>query len=446
MPGKFELYEDNAGEFRFRLKARSGENILASEGYKQKASAENGIESVRKNAGDDACYERKETSAGKHMFNLKASNGQVIGTSQSYANASGRDNGIESVKRNAQDAGVDDLSSDLSRNRIAQVRSLAQALPDQSDIVKFGLTEKGKVQLVAVPNTADDVERIITIREELISADGPIAALSTRYSRNPNAPQAALLERVIGSYAKELSKDIHDINFAVLFVRGTRLVSASNTAQHNIQTGEWPDFEPEEQEALDSLIALHGPLMMATPVGRDLVAASNEFDGTPEKSKEEEGLFQELAETVADETEVFEAETLDAIHDITTPVEFDLHPARTRRLRVLLAGSLLTSVAGASAWLASLGSSLALIPAVGGMFIWEVVKKTDDFKSVTDLLAKGYDGMPDQAAEQLKNLKRMSKLLEKRRAMFTKLADLRPEFGWAKRYIKPEETVDDGEE
>ncbi|WP_264212598.1 hypothetical protein [Leisingera thetidis] len=326
------------------------------------------------------------------------------------------------------------------------LRSLAQALPDQSDIVKFGLTKYGKVELVAVPNTADDVDRIIAIREELISADGPIAVLSNRYSRNPNAPQSALLERVIGSYAKELSKDIGDINFAVLFARGTRLVSASRTAQHNIQTGEWPDFEPEEQEALDSLIALHGPLMMATPVGRELVAASDEFDDTPEKRKEEERLFQELAETVADETEIFEAETVDAILDITTPVEFDLHPARTRLLRILLTGSLLTSVVGASAWLASLGPSLAVIPAAaGGMFIWEVVKKTEDFKSVTELLAKGYDGMPDQFAEQLKNLKRMSRLLTKRRAMFRKLADLRPEFGWAKRYIKPEETVDDGE-
>ncbi len=47
---KFEIYTDKAGEYRFRLKARNGEIILASEGYKTKASCENGIESVRKNA------------------------------------------------------------------------------------------------------------------------------------------------------------------------------------------------------------------------------------------------------------------------------------------------------------------------------------------------------------------------------------------------------------
>ena len=49
---KFEMYTDKAGEFRFRLKARNGEVIAVSEGYKAKASCENGIESVIKNAAD----------------------------------------------------------------------------------------------------------------------------------------------------------------------------------------------------------------------------------------------------------------------------------------------------------------------------------------------------------------------------------------------------------
>lgn len=47
---KYELYADKSGEFRFRLKAGNGEIIGASEGYKAKASCQNGIESVKKNA------------------------------------------------------------------------------------------------------------------------------------------------------------------------------------------------------------------------------------------------------------------------------------------------------------------------------------------------------------------------------------------------------------
>lgn len=49
---KFEMYVDKAGEYRFRLKAKNGEVIASSEGYKAKASCENGIASVKKNAPD----------------------------------------------------------------------------------------------------------------------------------------------------------------------------------------------------------------------------------------------------------------------------------------------------------------------------------------------------------------------------------------------------------
>jgi len=57
---KFEVYQDKAGEFRFRLKARNGEIIAVSEGYKSKASCMNGIESVRKNAPDAPVVEEEE--------------------------------------------------------------------------------------------------------------------------------------------------------------------------------------------------------------------------------------------------------------------------------------------------------------------------------------------------------------------------------------------------
>ena len=105
----FEIYTDKAGEFRFRLKAKNGQNILASEGYKQKASCENGIESVRKNSQDDSKFELKEGASGKWTFNLKATNGQVIGTSQAYETESGAKNGILSVKTNAPDAVVKEI-------------------------------------------------------------------------------------------------------------------------------------------------------------------------------------------------------------------------------------------------------------------------------------------------------------------------------------------------
>ncbi len=106
MAGRFEYYTDKAGEFRFRLKAGNGETILASEGYTSKAGCTNGIESVQKNCLDEECFEKKMTDGGKFRFNLKARNGQVIGTSQNYESEASRDNGIAAVGRAAPDAPV----------------------------------------------------------------------------------------------------------------------------------------------------------------------------------------------------------------------------------------------------------------------------------------------------------------------------------------------------
>ena len=103
---KFEIYTDKRGEFRFRLKANNGQSILASEGYKAKTSCTNGIESVKKNSQDDSKFEKLESKSGKPYFNLKATNGQVIGNSEMYESVSGMENGIASVKKNAPDADV----------------------------------------------------------------------------------------------------------------------------------------------------------------------------------------------------------------------------------------------------------------------------------------------------------------------------------------------------
>ena len=53
MAGTFEVYKDNSGGYRFRLKTGDGETIASSESYKTKASALNGVDSVKKNAGSD---------------------------------------------------------------------------------------------------------------------------------------------------------------------------------------------------------------------------------------------------------------------------------------------------------------------------------------------------------------------------------------------------------
>ena len=104
--GKFVIKKTVKGEWMFNLKAVNGQIILTSEGYTTKAACDNGIESVRKNSPEDDRYERKTAKDGSPYFNLKASNGQVIGKSEMYSSTAAMENGIKSVKENGPGAPV----------------------------------------------------------------------------------------------------------------------------------------------------------------------------------------------------------------------------------------------------------------------------------------------------------------------------------------------------
>ena len=108
--GQFDIYQDRANAYRFRLKAAKGEIILLSEGYTAKASAKKGIASVKTHARFDHCYERKNAKGNRPMFNLKAANHEVIGTSEQYDSNAERDQCITWVKRYAPCAEIVDLA------------------------------------------------------------------------------------------------------------------------------------------------------------------------------------------------------------------------------------------------------------------------------------------------------------------------------------------------
>lgn len=98
----FELFQsESTSKYHFRLKAGNGEVILQSQAYKEKASALNGIESVKTNATSEDNFEIKEASNGKGYFLLKAKNGQTIAQSQLYKSDSGPKGGIQSTIKNA---------------------------------------------------------------------------------------------------------------------------------------------------------------------------------------------------------------------------------------------------------------------------------------------------------------------------------------------------------
>lgn len=109
---KFEIFQSEANEkYYFRLKAGNGQIILSSQAYTSIAGAKKGIDSVKNNANDDACFDRKEAKNGKLHFNLCAKNKQIVGSSQFYASEAGMEKGIQSVKNTAPNADTVDLTA-----------------------------------------------------------------------------------------------------------------------------------------------------------------------------------------------------------------------------------------------------------------------------------------------------------------------------------------------
>ena len=110
MKGYYELNKAEDGRFRFTLHAANHEVILVSQLYAEKSGAEGGIESVRENGTHEARFERKLSAKGEPYFSLKAANGQLIGTSEMYGSEASRDNGIRSVATNCPSRIVKDLT------------------------------------------------------------------------------------------------------------------------------------------------------------------------------------------------------------------------------------------------------------------------------------------------------------------------------------------------
>ncbi|MCU0328108.1 MAG: YegP family protein [Chitinophagales bacterium] len=105
---KFIISNLSNGYFQFSLITKDGSIILKSESYVTKAACENGIASVKKNAINSNNYILKISSNGKFYFYLKASNGQIIGTSEMYLSQTKRDEAIQLAEKHASEATIEE--------------------------------------------------------------------------------------------------------------------------------------------------------------------------------------------------------------------------------------------------------------------------------------------------------------------------------------------------
>ena len=102
MAAQFELKKSKNGRYFFNLLATNGEVILTSQMYASKHGAKKGIASVQSHSGSAAAYERREGKKGKSHFVLKSANHRAIGTSETYSSKPAMEKGIKSVIKNGK--------------------------------------------------------------------------------------------------------------------------------------------------------------------------------------------------------------------------------------------------------------------------------------------------------------------------------------------------------
>jgi len=114
---EFEIYEDNAGEYRWRLRSDNGEIVGDSgEGYASKSGARAAVGRIQAYAPDadvlevgNAAFEVYEDNAGEYRWRLRHRNGNILGDSgEGYASASGAREAVESIRSKADSAGIDE--------------------------------------------------------------------------------------------------------------------------------------------------------------------------------------------------------------------------------------------------------------------------------------------------------------------------------------------------
>ena len=97
--GRIEIFIGEDAQWYFRVIANNNEKLLRSEGYTSRAAVEKGIESAKKNGLTASRYKLLESEDGEWLFNLVASNGEIIGTSETYTSKSNAERGLATLKK-----------------------------------------------------------------------------------------------------------------------------------------------------------------------------------------------------------------------------------------------------------------------------------------------------------------------------------------------------------
>lgn len=261
---------------------------------------------------------------------------------------------------------------------------------------------------------------------------------------NPNAQPE--ISRIVGDYRAATAGEPQRIAWGTVFGLGVRLENAAAASRREIADRLRDPLEDAPQEALDSLLALHGPLMLATAEGRELSDDADRFRQTREQQAELRRDAQRIAANLRNSPEIIEAPAARLGEEAAAAIGEGPHPERGTvfGLATLKHAATIFIPAAALAGFVPVGAAAAglLGAAVGGGFAWagyESLKKSRMFSTATVALGPVWDQLlgsgEAQAVRALTRLAPFRNFVAQNEEPLRRIAENSTQLRWMLSYI-----------
>lgn len=435
MAHRFNITKASDDQFKFAF-AYNAETIFWSENYKQKASARSAIESLKKNApnaatvdlskGENAKGYRFEIVAskdGQHFVRIVASNGETLARTETYKQKSSATNAIESLKKNGPGADVLDL---------AIPRLPEEPLPSQELGVRFEIRD-GTISLAEGPSASDigDLRRLTSLQPLLTETIIELVEATTPSTAESNDPEHKARRHAL-QYLAELEREVSTINFGLLFGLGSMLQNRLYADINMSADSDLPQLTDRQRSALRDFQDLHGPFLSASSEGLSALAAAERIERNPAEEREIAQVVADVAELLGNSSDLVAEPVVETLKIASEEIGkgrqadrltvYGLNTARNLAI-VAVAGGLSAAVVAGLAGLGPLGM------AAGGAFaltVVEATKKSAAFRDLAQPLTEVMDGA--RAAD-------FAKFTKKSIPALRKLAGNRPEMQWLRDYL-----------
>jgi hypothetical protein len=206
---------------------------------------------------------------------------------------------------------------------------------------------------------------------------------------NPNAfPELA---RDVADYRRAVAAEEKPIAWGTVFGLGVMLENAGTAARRKIEDRLQPPLEDAAQSALDSLLTLHGPLILATAEGRELSDEADRMRLTREEQATLRADAQTMARALHQNSEIIEPPAAEIVTKAAEAMNEGSHPERGTVFGLATMKNVTITLVGVAAVSAAFGMNV--VEAGATLLTVEAVKKSETFSAVTSMLGHNIDRM-----------------------------------------------------